>query len=98
MQRVIKHFGSQIALAAALEVRQSTVSEWLRGDRPVPGDRRAQMERESGGAVGCEEFGDDIVWGRIPDKSWPWHTLGRPVLEVTKAAAPTDAAPHQAAA
>jgi DNA-binding transcriptional regulator YdaS (Cro superfamily) len=87
IERIIKHFGSQAALAGELGVAQPTVSEWLRGDRPIPSERRAEMERVSAGTVRCEEFGDDIAWARIPDKSWPWHPKGRPALDVTKVAA-----------
>lgn len=83
----IKHFGSQAALADAIGVTQPTVSEWLRGDRPVPVDRRPELERSTGGVVRCEHFGDDVAWARIPDPKWPWHPKGRPVIDVTKVAA-----------
>lgn len=47
----------------------------------------AAIERESGGAVLAESVRDDLVWVRIPDKTWPWHKRGRPVLDVSKVAA-----------
>lgn len=33
----------------------------------------------------CEELRPD-VWHRVPDKSWPWHPKGRPLVDVTRAA------------
>ena len=64
--RAIQHFGNQSALAAALGVRQPTVSEWLRGDRPVPIERCTAIEQASSGAVRRWDLRPDD-WHRI----WP---------------------------
>ena len=79
--------GTQSALAGLLDVTQPTISEWLRGERPIPADRCTEIEQATHGAVTCEELRSDVQWARIPDKSWPWHKKGRPVIDVTKAAA-----------
>ena len=43
--------GGQTALAAAIGVRQPTVSEWARGERPVPIERCVDIERATEGKV-----------------------------------------------
>ena len=87
IQRAVECVGSQALLASHLTIKQPTVSEWSRGERPVPADRAADIERITEGVVPCEDIRPDLEWARIPDKSWPWHKRGRPVLDVTKAAA-----------
>lgn len=79
--------GSQAALADAIGVKQPTISEWVRGDRPLPFERCSDIERATAGAVTCEALRPDLAWSRIRDKAWPWHPEGRPVLDVTKVAA-----------
>jgi DNA-binding transcriptional regulator YdaS (Cro superfamily) len=66
IERAIKCFGSQSAMAAVLGVKQPTVSEWLRGDRQVPAERCLLIERETtarGAPVLCEELRPDMQWG-----------------------------------
>lgn len=89
VERFIKHrnVGSQEAAAAQLGVKQPTVSEWLREVRPVPHDASADMERISEGEVRADLVRPDHRWMRVKDRAWPWHPLGRPVLDVTRAAA-----------
>ena len=84
LARAIKTLGSQDALAVRMGVRQSTVSEWLREERPIPQERCAEIERCVDGAESCEQLRPDLAWERIPDKDWPWHPKGRPVIDVTK--------------
>jgi DNA-binding transcriptional regulator YdaS (Cro superfamily) len=65
IERAIKCFGSQVAMASALGVKQPTISEWLRGDRRVPAEhcpRIERMTRERGEAVRCEDLRPDIEW------------------------------------
>lgn len=45
VDHAIQHFGSQAAMAGALNIKQPTVSEWRRGDRPVPVERCVEIER-----------------------------------------------------
>lgn len=86
-QRAISHIGSQALLAKTLGITQPCVSEWARGERPVPIDRCGAIERATEGFVTCDELRPDLEWSRIADKAWPWHPKGRPVLDVTKAEA-----------
>jgi DNA-binding transcriptional regulator YdaS (Cro superfamily) len=62
IERAIKHFGSQAAMASALKLSQPTISEWLRGERRVPAERCPEIERETGGVVRCEELRPDVAW------------------------------------
>lgn len=71
IERAIKHFGSQAALASALGVKQPTVSEWLRGERPVPAERCPEIERATGGAVRCEDLRPDVAWAVLREQAAP---------------------------
>ena len=66
IQRAVEHAGSQSALAAILKVRQPTVSEWSRGDRPVPVERCVEIEIATGGTVTRRDLRPND-WHRI----WP---------------------------
>lgn len=79
--------GRAASLAATLRVPPELVSQWKTGERPVPAERCPDIERAADGEVCCEEMRADLAWARIPDKSWPWHKRGRPVLDVSKVAA-----------
>jgi len=46
-QDAVHHFGSQAALARALGIKKSAVSEW----KDIPLDRQCQIEIVSGGAL-----------------------------------------------
>ena len=83
VQRAIQHIGSQTLLAQMVDVRQPTVSEWVRGERPVPPERCTDIERATAGDVACEELRPDIHWHRIKDATWP-HPKGRPLIEVAR--------------
>ena len=63
VQTAIDCYGSQVAMAAALGVKQPTISEWLRGCRRVPAERCLQIEGGTGGKVRCEDLRPDIQWG-----------------------------------
>jgi len=74
IERAIKCFGSQAALASALGVKQPTVSEWLRGDRQVPAERCPLIERETrrlGQEVRCEDLRPDVAWGVLREQVAP---------------------------
>lgn len=66
IQRAIDSLGSQAQMAAALGVRQPTISEWARGERPVPIERCVQIEQATQGAVTRKDLRPDD-WHRI----WP---------------------------
>jgi DNA-binding transcriptional regulator YdaS (Cro superfamily) len=52
------------------------------GDRPASEGLAAAIERESAGAVKCEEMRPDVRWFRQPDCAWPWHPKGKPLVDV----------------
>ena len=86
VERFLSTFdGNQTAAARLLGVAQPTVSEWLRGNRPVPHGTAADMERLSKGEVHADVVRPDARWERRKDKAWPWHPQGRPFLEVARA-------------
>lgn len=51
VQTAVEILGSQAALAARLNVKQPTISEWSRGDRPVPLERCVEIETATNGSV-----------------------------------------------
>ena len=80
--------GRQTKLAAEIGAQPQLVWQWAHGKRPIPADRRPDIERGTGGEVTCEEMtSDEVVWSRISDDHWKWHPLGRPVRDVTREAA-----------
>ena len=78
----IAHFRTQKALATYLKVKQPTVSEWLRGERPIPDRQCAEMEWATRGKVRCERLNPDLKWFRVPDEEWTWHRGGAPAIWV----------------
>lgn len=54
--------GSQSALAAALKVSKTAVSQWKEEGRRVPAEHCPQIERLTGGAVRCEQLRPDMAW------------------------------------
>lgn len=81
--------GSQTRLAALLGVQPQLVWQWAQGDRrPVPADRCPAIEQATSGAVACEEMRPDVAWHRVPDVAWPWHPLGRPLIDVARRGVP----------
>jgi DNA-binding transcriptional regulator YdaS (Cro superfamily) len=84
IQRAVEHSGGQAQLAAALGVKQPTVSEWARGERPVPIERCVAIEQATAGAV--------RRWDLRPD-DWPriWPELigaeGAPAIPAEQGAA-----------
>lgn len=79
--------GSQTALADTLGVSKGAVHQWKDPERKVPSEHCGPIERATDGRVTCEQLRPDLQWARIPDRAWPWHKRGRPVLDVTKQAA-----------
>jgi DNA-binding transcriptional regulator YdaS (Cro superfamily) len=84
--------GTSAAIARAIGVHAVTLSQWVNGVKPVPADRCPAIERETRGGVTCEMLRPDVDWVRIPDAAWPWHTQGRPLIDVTASAALKEAA------
>lgn len=71
IERAAAAVGGKRVLATALGVTPGVVSQWLSGLRPVPSDRCPDIERETRGAVRCEELRPDVAWGvlRAPAKN-----------------------------
>lgn len=72
IKRAADCVGSQSALAEAIGVKQPTISEWVRGDRPVPIERCVDIERATGRQVMRWDLRPDD-WHRI----WP-ELIGQP--------------------
>jgi len=66
IHKAIETVGSQEKLAAQLGIKQPTVSEWARGERPVPVARCIQIERATNGVVSRKDLRPDD-WQRY----WP---------------------------
>lgn len=100
MTRAVSFIGGQTALAQAIGVAPQEVWNWCNG-RQVPTRRCPAIERATG--VACEELRPDVAWVRMAGPHWPWHSSGRPLLDVAAtglpAAGPADepAAPAPAA-
>lgn len=80
---------SPTALANAIggTVKRQHVEYWISAGH-VPAEHAPSVERAVEGRFACEQLSrPGIRWARIADKGWPWHKRGRPVLDVTKAAA-----------
>ena len=80
IQRAIDSLGSQAQMAAALGVRQPTISEWARGERPVPIERCVQIEQATKGAVTRKDLRPDD-WHRI----WPELNQAKPAEHAQEA-------------
>lgn len=88
IQRAVEQLGSQATLASALGIKQPTVSEWARGERPIPIERCPEIEKATGGAVTRRDLRPDD-WHRI------WPELVTPEFPAPKRDAP--ATPVEAA-
>lgn len=67
IDQVVKNFGSQEATANALGVSQPTVSEWVRGERPVPTRRCTQIEQHPVNSAAEQSV---MRWDLRPDDWW----------------------------
>lgn len=68
IRRAVLVFGSQVAMARALDVNKSTICEWVLGSRPIPAERCPQIERmtrERGRPILCEELRPDVEWSTL---------------------------------
>lgn len=67
IQKAHKIMGGTSAMAAALGVKPPTVSQWVRGQRPVPPRFCRQIEAATARAVRCADLRPDI-FGPPPAK------------------------------
>lgn len=66
IERLIEHFGSQQATAAALGVKQGTVSGWARGVHGMSAESALRAEIVTAGAVRAIELRPSIPRQPIP--------------------------------
>jgi DNA-binding transcriptional regulator YdaS (Cro superfamily) len=83
LQEACTKAGGAAKLAELIKAKPQQLSNWH--TRGVPEEFCPAIERETG--VSCESLRPDIPWHRVADPKWPWHRRGRPVIDVTKAAA-----------
>jgi DNA-binding transcriptional regulator YdaS (Cro superfamily) len=75
IRRAVEVLGSQSLLAAALGVKQPTISEWARWTVPIPIERCVDIERVTGGIVTRRHLRPDD-WHRIwPELVTPEHPI-----------------------
>jgi DNA-binding transcriptional regulator YdaS (Cro superfamily) len=67
--RAIAKCGSQVALAQAIGVHPSFISQWLIGSRPVPAGRCRAIELATGGVITAAELRPDIFGDSSPNPS-----------------------------
>lgn len=89
---LIDQLGGPAAVARMVGCRPPSVIEWRK--RGIPSDRCPAIERETGGKWACEQLRPDVAWKRLPDPDWPWHSEGRPLIDVT-AAKPAEQLPAE---
>lgn len=58
--RAIEACGTQAALAAAIGVKQQTISKLLNRERPISGEIAARIHRATGGRVSRHELRPDL--------------------------------------
>ena len=63
----ISKFDTMRAFSDAIGVKPPTVSQWIRGERPIPMSKCLEIERACEGAVTCEELRPDVDWRRHRD-------------------------------
>ena len=68
LERAVNICGSQGALAAKLNVRQSHVAMWKKRGN-VPAEYCPGIERATDGAVRCEELRPDVAWGVLREQA-----------------------------
>lgn len=68
---VSKQKGRATGLARAVGVTPVTIHEWAHGKKRVPFKRCLDIERESAGAVRCEDLRPDIDWAYLRQSPQP---------------------------
>lgn len=62
LERAVEYFGSQSALARAINVAQSAVNSWLRQTRKIPPENAILIELATAGQIQRHELRPDL-WG-----------------------------------
>lgn len=71
--------GTAASLARRMGVPPVLITQWARGERPVPRDRGPELEFHSDFEITAEEACPDAKWVRIPMDGWP---KGKPLLDL----------------
>lgn len=82
LDMAIASMGGTVAAAATLKLKSYQVLQQWRTNG-VPSRYRPAIERHTNGSVRVESLGDDAVWHRVKDRTWPWNG-GRPTLDVAR--------------
>jgi len=61
IDRAIAHFGTQAELARRLECKRQQVNQWVKGERPIPLEQAARIEKLTGAAVTLRELRPDLA-------------------------------------
>ena len=64
IESVIAHFGSQAALAAAIDVTPQMVSQWKKGKRPVSPESARAIDIATDGAIPRHALRPDVFGER----------------------------------
>lgn len=62
-QRLVEHFGSQLRTASALNVKQGSVSGWIRGVHGCSAEVAIRAEMLTGGKVLASELRPSLATG-----------------------------------
>ena len=57
--------GGKAAFARAIGAYPSDLTDWSNGERAIPVRFAPAIERESGGAIRCEELHPDVDWSYL---------------------------------
>jgi DNA-binding transcriptional regulator YdaS (Cro superfamily) len=79
---------SMAAFAQSLGKNEAQMRQYRHGynDRRSPPELCVLMERETGGAIRCEDERPDLHWLRVKDPRWTCHPKGRPALDIALSA------------
>ncbi|MFY9479133.1 MAG: YdaS family helix-turn-helix protein [Aquabacterium sp.] len=73
---------AELATAAGIK-HVAQINQWRNpafGRRPGY-EHAAAVERATKGACTCEELNSSLPWRRMPDREWPWHPEGKPLID-----------------
>ena len=77
LDKAIEIVGSQSNLARALGREPQVVHNWVKRGN-VPAEHCPAIERETGGAVTCEQLRPDVDWGYLRATNCPISTQKHP--------------------
>lgn len=84
MQNVIDYLGGPTAVARRVKCKAPSVIGWRKTG--IPAERAPALEAATEGRYPVEQICPRVRWHRVPDAAWPWHSAGRPLIDVTRGA------------